>query len=495
MRALAGLSVKRALLIVVCLLAVIVSLPWLFLENIDLIFLRQQESASSNGGQKLRKATRKDYMTSLDYEEHYSNALCRCPGVSEQQIKTAVQIATSTTFIKLKKPQSRFHSNHWFHIGEYFLSKHADIETNSIMKNGDTVILMANEVDFAIQLTNVAAFFILLGFGPTAKRLEVHMPSYVYKSTDKGNTDFVEWGSFVSSTAPTFVFDSTAPFARQFQSYKDLRLRSQDKETETNKDKETETEKKKEKEEEEEETKTKTPTETETEEQCHCGKFLGGVGKTPVSSTSWFPDAVGVQKVREKIALMCQGAPEYYQQRPPSELVHIQFVSSKGGIASSIHAGQEQEIQHEQKQDTGKGINQDANRDVEVDKDAANRDKDADRDSSANKHTQKQKQKQKRFKLVIYERDSNRHFAGLSDLLKNLRSTLSSSWDVRLLTHDESIHPCLLHHVLRDADVYLTTHGFQSTAVSTPLIILIFRLLDFSIARFLDFLLSRCLDC
>ena len=175
------MSVKKSLIITICVLCVFVSLPLLFLENVDIIFLRQQEGREykGSGAQKLRKTARADEMANLDYESHYSRALCRCPGATAEGASLATKNATKTTFIKLKKPESRFHSNHWFHIGEYFLSKHGDIETNTIMRNGDTVVLMANEADFAKRLTSVAAFFLLLGLGPDAKRLEVYEPSYV----------------------------------------------------------------------------------------------------------------------------------------------------------------------------------------------------------------------------------------------------------------------------------------------------------------------------
>jgi hypothetical protein len=38
-------------------------------------------------------------------------------------------------------------------------------------------------------------------------------------------------------------------------------------------------------------------------------------------------------------------------------------------------------------------------------------------------------------------------------------------WAIEILNHDEKLDPCLLSAVLKDADIFLTTHGFQSMGI------------------------------
>ena len=91
----------------------------------------------------------------------------------------------------------------------------------------------------------------------------------------------------------------------------------------------------------------------------------------------------------------------------------------------------------------------------------------------------------KEFSLVIYQRNLNRRFKNLNDIVEALRSNISSSmihpinqknnfdsngnngtkkgWNVRVLHHHDELHPCLLYEVLNNADILLTSHGFQNT--------------------------------
>jgi hypothetical protein len=78
------------------------------------------------------------------------------------------------------------------------------------------------------------------------------------------------------------------------------------------------------------------------------------------------------------------------------------------------------------------------------------------------------KQKRKRKRLVIYQRDSSRQFVDLGGIVDSLLgATDPEAWDMIVLLHHEHNHPCMLHWVLKDADILLTTHGFQSTGSNT----------------------------
>ena len=67
--------------------------------------------------------------------------------------------------------------------------------------------------------------------------------------------------------------------------------------------------------------------------------------------------------------------------------------------------------------------------------------------------------------LTIYERDISRHFANLDSMLEQLLMRLDAKWGINILYHDESMHPCQLRAALHRTTLYLTTHGFQSSAV------------------------------
>ena len=71
----------------------------------------------------------------------------------------------------------------------------------------------------------------------------------------------------------------------------------------------------------------------------------------------------------------------------------------------------------------------------------------------------------KSFVMTVYERDSNRHFAGLELMLAELDEKLDPTWTLGTIKHSEDLQPCKLYRELHKTDVFLTTHGFQSTAL------------------------------
>ena len=69
----------------------------------------------------------------------------------------------------------------------------------------------------------------------------------------------------------------------------------------------------------------------------------------------------------------------------------------------------------------------------------------------------------RKYKLVIYQRDLSRKLANELRALEMLGAALpASQWEIRVLMHTKDRSPCSLAHALRDTDVLLTPHGFQS---------------------------------
>lgn len=79
----------------------------------------------------------------------------------------------------------------------------------------------------------------------------------------------------------------------------------------------------------------------------------------------------------------------------------------------------------------------------------------------------------RKLTLLIYQRDLNRRFMHLEAIrtaLKERKSSFGAStgnakrqWDVQIFTHNENAAPCDIYKTLHSADVLLTAHGFQST--------------------------------
>ena len=68
--------------------------------------------------------------------------------------------------------------------------------------------------------------------------------------------------------------------------------------------------------------------------------------------------------------------------------------------------------------------------------------------------------------MVVFQRDLSRQFINTDISVELLRSKFpQSEWEITVLVHDPNISPCYLAHVLHDADVLLTPHGFQSMAL------------------------------
>jgi hypothetical protein len=76
------------------------------------------------------------------------------------------------------------------------------------------------------------------------------------------------------------------------------------------------------------------------------------------------------------------------------------------------------------------------------------------------------------FKIVIYQRDVDRRIIDLESALILVKNKLGlfapdllERIKIFVVDHEEDRHPCALYHLLGDADILLTAHGFQSTAL------------------------------
>jgi len=83
-------------------------------------------------------------------------------------------------------------------------------------------------------------------------------------------------------------------------------------------------------------------------------------------------------------------------------------------------------------------------------------------------------------KLLIYQRNANRRFENIDERLEHLvvefnrRASLlppmagapvTTVWEIYVLRHDDSIHPCEMVALFQQVDLLLTTHGFQEISM------------------------------
>ena len=151
---------------------------------------------------------------------------------------------------------------------------------------------------------------------------------------------------------------------------------------------------------------------------CQYSTYVGGVGAVPVASTEWFADAQEADRLRHTAWSMCETSAtsnSYDSHSANSTVVRL-----------SDHVS-----------------------------DTASSD-------------------QQTLTLLVYQRDLTRRFTDLSLILEKIHAFAHTSvtsgkirWDIQVLMHSELSSPCALINALRQADILLTAHGFQSTGTGS----------------------------
>ena len=65
-------------------------------------------------------------------------------------------------------------------------------------------------------------------------------------------------------------------------------------------------------------------------------------------------------------------------------------------------------------------------------------------------------------RVLVYERDANRHVANLEAVLAALRALIGADGSVRLVHHEPTRTPCELVRAVAEADLLVSVHGFNS---------------------------------
>jgi hypothetical protein len=381
---------------------------------------------------------------------------------SEVVSDRAVPAVDSVFTILLQKPQHRFHSDHWFHMAEYYLSnsnrtssiftgiKSAAINSAanhlSCIRSPSVVIIVAPEDSkFLKKLTKVAFFVLILSF--TDERTQtVFIVGHDHKFAEIEPSDEMPSMNLVaqfhqrissSSKADTASYDNTKPFDKQFlvqpadksavasvQNKLSLAL---------------------------------------IDNTCKSSTEHLSAGGIPMDSGKWFTSTDQVVRMRKNIVRLCSSCNTDHHDDDLSSTIavevqaklHLLREAQPGILVSRKINGLFLPLPAASTQPFGDYV-----------KDHAKDNKKGNDSSKSN---------DQHFNMLVYERDSNRRFQDLEGLLTFLsqhtdtntagNGNASITWNLDVLYHSDDMHPCLLYLALGQADIFLTTHGFQSTAL------------------------------
>jgi len=143
--------------------------------------------------------------------------------------------------------------------------------------------------------------------------------------------------------------------------------------------------------------------------ECVYGHFMGTVGEVPIDRGKFFPE--GPQLLRDTLSKACENHLGYSIFDTPAPVT----LNKRGQALRGPGAG------------------------GDVDK----------REGERATH-----------KLLVFQRNLDRFLVAADTAAEKLRRALE--WDVRLILHHESEHPCTIYHDFNRADVVLTVHGYQA---------------------------------
>lgn len=373
---------------------------------------------------------------------------CNCfEGVQNTTNYSPAALQANTAILYLPKPQRPFHGNHWFHIGEYYISRRKLIQdmlaqqqlhdpvqhlkiiaqdpklANMMTKMSFSLIAMSclsavgdhqlgalqtielyREPDVQLSVSPSTAQLTVIDSFASAQRVKLttsQQPLFGYYAQNSADEMIIEYRTSTSGasdkadvtraavTSTSQAGQASTPtkcLKKSFSSLEDIYRWS----TEPLFAK-------------------STHTAGCVSEQCMCGVFIGAVGHAPIPSHDWFHSTGDADSLRSTALSMCSIS--QLQQTRTATPPHT---------ASTVNTG------------TG----------------------------------------HHKLTLLIYQRDLNRRFVHLDAIKEALigRNSISRApnnmkyeWDVRVIMHNEDAAPCDTIRTLHSADILLTAHGFQST--------------------------------
>lgn len=159
----------------------------------------------------------------------------------------------------LDKPQRPFHGDHWFHIGEYYLSQRHVIEDMLSAQSFDHLVIVSSNWKFFSVLSQFTFFLLLLC-----------VPPKQFKSISLGYTKSTALLSHATNSSVSFAA-LPAPYGYQREGH--------------------------------------LQPEHEEEYLCYHGRIAGKVGSVPVGTDLWFNSSHPAQQLQARIAAYCPASP------------------------------------------------------------------------------------------------------------------------------------------------------------------------------------------
>jgi hypothetical protein len=343
--------------------------------------------------------------------------------------------------VRLSKPVHRFHSDHWFHIAEYYLSNNMVMNSASIRNlyhepsDACHVIIVApDDSRFLKRITKVTFFLLLLSF-TNVNDVSVFLVGNKHSlSKESAHNRLHRALSYFSDAHIWVQYDGTRPISERFimqsKNYHQQVIPSSAKNDLCTNHSSLNTE--------------NSPVSSGRD---FCSNYsLINTGNSPVNSGKWFNSSRQADRMRHRISVLCSN--NYESQGDD--------ISRDHDISIKLRRAQPH-ILVSRKVD-GSFLSLPA---------AIDRPLDALSGSNTSAHGRK-------YRIVLYERDSNRFFQDIEGILLLLSMQTDSwtqndvgddrvTWDIDVIYHSNDMNPCLLHVALKNADILLTTHGFQST--------------------------------
>lgn len=165
----------------------------------------------------------------------------------------------------LAKPQSKFHSHHWFHLGEYYISQIENISSNvsNYSNQLENIFIAVNNERFLIDISPMSIFLLSLAFCKNTKKVTILYPKRISSSSNYSNSLIKS-----SNTNLIYYYINTTNYEFQFKTQNAVH-KSFGKST------------------------------------IECAKYMGTYGYKPVQSDRWFLNIDNVNKFRESLSLMC----------------------------------------------------------------------------------------------------------------------------------------------------------------------------------------------
>ncbi len=337
----------------------------------------------------------------------------------------------------LHKPRRPFHGNHWYHYGEHYLSQRREVQrllslivhSRQHQQHGGShrplhLYLLTNEKKNFYMATPMSFFFAMI----TAWIPGVNTVSFVYSTqsmTEVLDSTHSKQEHVVSDSLSdkhcltllqeatkktvlvkerTFHFDHSESIQRRFTSDHSISSSAGVDSTTTMTS----------------ESQTKWFSlfeENSSPSLALTGQFIGSIGADPIPSTEWFTSHEETQALQLAVGTICEGSQHLLNH----------------AIAHSVSSGIEVVVSDNMNRKDGKD---------QISKPL--------------------------IRILIYQRNEKRKLLNIEKLWTaddrlNVLRKLYPSLEIMVVDHDEDRNPCLIYQIYHQADILITSHGFQLT--------------------------------